>query len=454
MAESSPPRPPLNRPLHRSDPPEMKTPSHQGEMRRPTAAQIGARRSATHNRALGAFADITWEDPANVGQPAPPPRPHPKLIERNLEANRQHAETPPPGPSRPTSPNRVPPPSNAIDPEARLKAYRETPSSQQRVIAEPINEPEEEIIPEPAINRAPNTKLDTPAVLTRSKTNYNYERLGIPSTCIPYDFADINFRKFDPFDLAKLHRARVEQSDPLMLDVLDGTIDQDARDLSVGDFNFLMYRQRLDSYLHSPFKINYKSRYGNDCEVILNDSNLKIIKLEMSQEEYDDWKAQGLVIPTMRDWELAQVNKLDVEQTWLWGRAQYLYVPLTGDPKQNLFEEKITLLQENGTEGLERIRDYSERIKHGVEETVDVTDNKFEPKTAIEYLRQRSTELRQAAEVFSSADIAVMQLIVQSNELSDEADLIEATIAKNETYKPRGEQIPLSIDLLSFFPQI
>jgi hypothetical protein len=456
---------PIGRPLHRSDPPELKVPLHQGEGNRPNAAFIKSRRVDQRRRSLGAFGNVQWEDPTNPGQPVPPPRPHPKLIERAQAAataaraaNAPESLAPPPiiptvDPVIPTRPAFVPeitPPPNAVDPQERLRLHRERQQQQQLPTNEPV------IPPKPLINGAASKseEIIRPPNTVNTSTQPEYERLDLPSGCIPYSFSNLNFRLFDPFDLAKLHRARVEQSDTLMIDVIDGTIDQDARDLTVGDFNFLMYRLRLDSYLSSPFKINYTSRYGNACEITLSNSKLEILPLKITQNEYNFYKMQGIVCPTMRAWELAKVNQLDTEQEFLWQRAQYLSIPLNDDPKQDVYKEKIELLQAGGVAIMEKIRDYAEKIAHGVKETITVTDDKFTPAPAIEHLRKTSVELREAAEVFSTTGMQVLELITRANDLSEEADLIEATIKDNKVYIPKSQEVQLNIQLLSFFPGI
>jgi hypothetical protein len=78
---------------------------------------------------------------------------------------------------------------------------------------------------------------------------------GLPSYYRFYDFQALHMRPFVPREQFALQRARTEGNINHTIAAISATIQGDAYRLTVGDFWFLMYQQRLRSYKKSPFMV-------------------------------------------------------------------------------------------------------------------------------------------------------------------------------------------------------
>jgi len=93
--------------------------------------------------------------------------------------------------------------------------------------------------------------------------------LTLPSGFIFYEWETISIRQFNLSELKLLHVARTTQSISSLARAIGSTIDRDVKELTIGDFWYLMYWQRINSYKKAPFIIEY------ECE---DEYHLKIIK--------------------------------------------------------------------------------------------------------------------------------------------------------------------------------
>jgi len=77
----------------------------------------------------------------------------------------------------------------------------------------------------------------------------------LPSRFSFYSFQSLGIRPFTLMELKKLFRAHTSSNFKDIVDVIGATIDRNVYDLTVGDFWFLMYWQRINSYKKSPMTV-------------------------------------------------------------------------------------------------------------------------------------------------------------------------------------------------------
>ena len=99
--------------------------------------------------------------------------------------------------------------------------------------------------------------------------NDKYQSISLPSGFIFYDFKDLKARKFEVRDLAKMSKVMKTESHKLFKEVIQNCIDRDVDSLTPGDFKYLCYWLRLNSYPNSPMSINWKSKYGTITYLLL-----------------------------------------------------------------------------------------------------------------------------------------------------------------------------------------
>lgn len=284
-----------------------------------------------------------------------------------------------------------------------------------------------------------------------NRKNAKYIRVNLPSLGIPYDGNPaVHIATFNVINLAKIYKATSEEDFSILIDAVNDTVqDVDVRNFTVPDFYFLMYWLRINSYPRSPFTISWTSRYGNENVHKVNQTELEIKVLEMTSEQYENFRNVNIKFPSVRDLELLMVEQLDPEQKFLAGIAQYIDY---GDS----LKEKIEFLNE--TEDLsiiEYIKDFEKLAIHGVEESILVTDQNFDAQKAVIHLRDVIKEARNA---LSSGNTQAMgigntrEFMNKIIEMEKEADEIEKCIKHNIEYKPKEESIQLQMNALKFFP--
>ena len=281
-----------------------------------------------------------------------------------------------------------------------------------------------------------------------------YHRVSLPSRGVPYDFKEIFVRPLNVDDLGAIAAANATKSQTAMIDAVANCVVQDVRDLTEPDFRFVMYWLRLNSFTRSPFSLTWTSRYGNQNTSIVSMPDVEIVELKMTEEEFAQWRAKGISIPTMRDTEA--IEEIDMENPAIRfkaERAQYVYLPEAPTAGRSWFADRIEFMNSRGLAILEDIRDFANLITHGVQETLKVTDALFDPRVApghlteaadrVEALMQNATDPNQIT--------GFMELI---SDLRNEAKSIREKLDAGEQALPREEVIGFSINLMNFFPSI
>ena len=310
-----------------------------------------------------------------------------------------------------------------------------------------------------------STRIDDRELQARAASNLGEEwvRQDLPSHSVPYLGEEIFLRPFTITVLSRVHAAMRSESFTLLVDALDHCINIDIRRLTPSDWNAMLYWLRLNSYVRTPYTIPWISKYGNQNEHRITESNLEFIELDMTLDEYKVWKEKGLCFPTVRDMELMQANDLPEEDRWRIEYSQYVDIPNIKNEDgsidyHNYVNRKLDALEKGGLPMIEDIKDFVQRIEHGIVETVELTDTKFEPVAAVTYLRDSVKATRQMLESIlnSSEDkqieVGMIGMSQRADELEAEADLIEKTIAEGKQYIPGKETIGLSINSMHFFP--
>ena len=306
------------------------------------------------------------------------------------------------------------------------------------------------------------TSLSTPASasvenLDALAASGTWEDLELPSRCLPYSVKRVNGRPMDLTILSKVHEAQATGSLTVLLTALQPCVDLDIRALTVPDYYYFMYWLRLKSYPQTPIHINWHSRYGNDNSTMVTKTLLDILELEMTEETYQEWLDKGYVFPTMRDMEYMEATELEPSKEWEAKHAQYVNV-VNNKPDADYMNRKIEAFHALGMSAVATITEFSSQMNHGVTETVKLTDEKFDPTTALDAMRLESKTMRKMiAAGLESEDpeqIKGMTPIAQYVEkLDEEIEGIEKALAEGLPFLPVEEVVTIGIpDVTLLFP--
>lgn len=279
----------------------------------------------------------------------------------------------------------------------------------------------------------------------------------LPSNDVFYS-AQVSMRPFAWEELWGIAQGIEDQNLTPIIDAIGSTVQFSevgltVRDLTLPDFFYLMYMQRLLSYPSTPLTYSYVSRYGNAASFTVTETTLVTKILEESPEDYKKaWADRGLSPPRVKDLEALQGLVLSEEDTMLWDRAQWL--------AGNSIEEKIAHAKVRGIPALELVRDFkaSPFYSYGVDEVYTVRDPLFQPtvylsKLVSEYETQLA--LRQALVGIqgpSSDDIDVLDISLVA--LKKEIDDLKQNLENGIVVEPEEEDVRVTVNALTFFPNI
>ncbi len=103
----------------------------------------------------------------------------------------------------------------------------------------------------------PVPPVTPPPSLSTVDVRYTDISHELPSKFIFYNFDSLSIRTLTLGELKKIYRSHTTRSLRDLVEAIGLTIDVPAMDLTVGDFWYLMYWQRLNSYKKSPLNVNY-----------------------------------------------------------------------------------------------------------------------------------------------------------------------------------------------------
>jgi len=202
-----------------------------------------------------------------------------------------------------------------------------------------------------------------------------YNKQGLPSNGV-FGISDVNIRPMQVKDLQLAYRARVEDNITHIIDLVDGCIKEDARDLTVPDFYYLCAWLRLNSYPVTPLSLKWECKNKHENTDIVSTTNLSITVCDKSKAgKYADVE---LHYATVRD--LEYINEVKAElpehEAWLLDKAQWL------SPKLGDITKRVELLKEGGIEDdmalLGSISTFRADMRHGVAESVKLCCEKEE----------------------------------------------------------------------------
>lgn len=287
----------------------------------------------------------------------------------------------------------------------------------------------------------------------------NWVRQELPSKCRPYTFKEVFLRTLTIPTLGVIHAARVKNSFTILLDALNQCISVDIRELTPPDLTFVMHWIIDNSYPKSSMKIKYTTRYGNKIEIPIRTRNLAITELAMTEEEYQKWSDRGFTFPKVRDMELLFGDAVPIDTRWLLDYAQYVEADI--DPKEyhNYTQLKIDALTEMGLGAIVEIDEFSELIKHGVEETVTITDPNFNPVKAAEFFDEQAKKMLATIAAIPLEDredlaVTIIEIGATAEEMMNEAADIRKALAEGIKVEAQEEVVAVRITATDFFPTV
>lgn len=133
----------------------------------------------------------------------------------------------------------------------------------QRVVEQqrPVEQPQDHT-PEPEGGTAvqvavPRSRLPLVSQIGHRNVTAAYEDVWLPSEFVSYPWKDLQVRRFNIDEIRAVVRSRTSGNLRHLIRAVDGTLSRPITDLTVGDFWYLMYWHRLNSYKKSPFTIQW-----------------------------------------------------------------------------------------------------------------------------------------------------------------------------------------------------
>lgn len=279
-----------------------------------------------------------------------------------------------------------------------------------------------------------------------SEVNDKYQSISLPSGFIFYNFDTIKVRKFEIRDLAKMHKVIQNQSYKMFKEVIQNCVDTDVNKLTSGDFKYICYWLRLNSYPKSPMTVDWTSKYGNRNIAQVRKSELQTFAPEITKEQLKEWREKGFDIPTLEFSDVFE-QKLNDDDDFLYSNAQFF--------KGNNWEEKITTmeayLEENGLESLNKVKEFDDLVDHGVKEELTVYDSLFDPINYKKTLEDRITKMKKALSAVidtTSSDAMTLSLMLDTTE--KELSELNKKLEAGEDVQAEPETLFLEMDATEF----
>lgn len=284
------------------------------------------------------------------------------------------------------------------------------------------------------------------AKLIPNPVNDKYQSVNLPSNFRFYDFDNIKVRKFEIRDLAKMHRVMQNESESMFKEVIQGCVDRSIKSLTPGDFKYLCYWLRLNSYPKSPMTVEWRSKYGNESIAQVRKTDLTVFAPEITKEQLEDYRSRGFEVPTL---EFADIFEEDLsdDDEFLYSNAQFF--------RGETWEEKISNLEkyteEYGLEALNEVKKFDDLIDHGVKEELVVYDPKFDPIDYRKSLEDKVSKLKNRMTLVEpgTSEEAMLGLLLDTNQ-KELAQLV-SKLEKGEVVQAEPETIFLEMDAIEFF---
>jgi len=271
--------------------------------------------------------------------------------------------------------------------------------------------------------------------------NNNFTALALPSNFVFYDFDSLHVRKLSIRDAAKLTKASAQANYKSFKEAIQGCIDRDIEVLTYGDFRYICYWLRVNSYPSTPITIEWTSKYFNkNISTVLKD-DVTTLLCDMTKERFKEWQDKGFDVPRMK-FSNAFDKEVDEETAFIYKNAIYF--------KGNTWEEKMNNLDNyimsNGLDAVKVINKFDKELEHGVEEYVTVIDLKFdvnEYKAKLEDKIKRFAVTLSKMENKESKEYLVLEVIKEEAQ-SDYEKLLDK-MSKQEVVQAEPEKIFLDL---------
>ena len=135
----------------------------------------------------------------------------------------------------------------------------------------------------------------------------------MPSRFYFYSWDSLSIRRFTLLDLRKIYTAGSTQDLRTLAEGINSSIDKDVFSLTIGDFWFLMYWHRLNSYKKHPWNIQFPcDEHCKEDEATKNDRALRLRNAydEKAREEINKELLHGCVISNTN----TDIKYLDIEE--------------------------------------------------------------------------------------------------------------------------------------------
>jgi len=222
---------------------------------------------------------------------------------------------------------------------------------------------------------AVKTKMEEPRKVNRSipQADERFVPLDLPSNYVFYDYDELRVRKFNIRDAAKLTNASDLKSYVSFRDAIQCCINQDVDNLTLGDFKFICYWLRANSFPKTPITVEWTSKYGNRLVTPVLKNQITTLVTDITKEQFKEWQDKGFDVPRMKFSEVYDTD-LDSEGRFLYDNGIYF----KGDTWKEKIDNLMNYTEENGLDGILILNEFDKLIEHGVEEKVMVLDTKFD----------------------------------------------------------------------------
>jgi len=289
-----------------------------------------------------------------------------------------------------------------------------------------------------------DTKQD--AKFQPSEVTDKYQSISLPSGFIFYDFDTIKVRKFEIRDLAKMNRVVQNESTKMFKEVIQNCVDRDINLLTAGDFKYICYWLRLNSYPKSPMTVKWLSKYGNENISQVRKSELQVYAPEITEKQLAKWREEGFEVPITKFSNIFD-TELESDDEFLYSNAQFF----RGDTWEEKIHTMEDYLEKNGLEALNKVKEFDDLIDHGVKEELTVVDSKFDVDEYIKVLKTRIEKMKKAVDITintTSEEASLLALMLDNTE-KELADLTKR-VENEEVVQADPEQIFLEMDAVEF----
>ncbi len=197
---------------------------------------------------------------------------------------------------------------------------------------------------------------------------------NLPSNFWPYDFKQLSIRPFTVAEFKLLSRAAVTKDNTPLLKAVDMVIDQDASQLTQGDFYYALMWLKLHSFPKTPLTVSWTcnaSYKGNTCgqanAQLIHQSQIEIVSFD---------EDKPIELPAGIDYPRASL--IPETHNFMSNPDLVYIVPAAQWVKEGRnLDEKIKYLESlPDTELFELALDTNNSIVHGIRETVQLKCSK------------------------------------------------------------------------------